>query len=71
MSLTKQTIAKRRKICGICPYRRDNFSFLGIPIAKEAQCKLCGCLIDWKTEVQSENCPKNYWKHPEKLKSKK
>ena len=40
---------KRMKVCKPCEHRRVNV------------CGECGCVLEWKTRVLEEDCPKNKW----------
>ncbi len=48
----EELAAKRLALCRKCV----NYNYNGI----DFNCKLCGCIISWKTRSDSE-CPKDYW----------
>jgi len=41
--------ANRLLICSECPFSKWGF------------CKICGCQLNAKAEVEDESCPKGYW----------
>ena len=43
---------RRRRICEACP----------LFLAHSRQCSACTCLVDVKTLLKSEECPKGKWK---------
>lgn len=55
----------RKAQCNSCEFK--NGKFCGTPIIgkyityKEKIIKLCGCIINEKTELKSEKCPVNKW----------
>lgn len=44
----------RLKICYICKYRKNIKKIGNI-------CKLCGCILESKTTIESEHCVINKW----------
>jgi len=40
---------KRMPICNSCEFKTDEF------------CGKCGCLLEAKTRVMSEQCPEGFW----------
>lgn len=47
--INKNANYKRLDICNACSYKDGKW------------CGICGCLLDAKTRVSSEHCPKKYW----------
>ena len=39
----------RLRVCNECPYRKD------------WKCDLCGCYLDKKSKMSTEDCPKKNW----------
>ena len=44
---------KRLYICDRCEYK--------INVGGQSFCDICGCMINLKTSVPQEHCPKNKW----------
>ena len=42
-------IAKRQRLCDVCPANKDG------------ECELCGCVIKLKVTWRSEKCPMEMW----------
>lgn len=41
--------ALRKDLCDLCPENRDG------------ECRKCGCFIEAKVSVNTEECPRGYW----------
>lgn len=48
-NLNENIRKKRLDICKVCTFRDGKW------------CGICGCVLDAKTRVKSEHCPKNLW----------
>jgi hypothetical protein len=49
-------VAERRSKCDGCKHRR-----ILPPPLRSPVCSACDCLIEFKTQIGSEQCPKEYW----------
>lgn len=61
---SKEVIEDRRNKCRECPEATRNDKLKDRPskgLTSWSQCRLCSCVIKWKTMAKDETCPLNKW----------
>ena len=61
---TEEVITARRDVCRECPEATRSEKYRNKPskgLTNLSQCRLCACLIKYKTMAKEEKCPAGKW----------